>query len=135
MTDEVVLDASVVIKWLKAEGEQHLEAARAVERRFRRGELLVAVPVLLFLEILNIAARRWLWEAERVMQLAAALSQFGFAVHEPSLARVAAWTSRGLTAYDATYVALAEERGVALITADDRILAVAGAVARPLSTE
>lgn len=134
MTDEIVLDASVVIKWLKTEAEQQLAAAQALERRFRRGELFVTVPVLLFLEIINIAARRWQWEAERLTQLAAVLGQFGFTVQEPDLARIAAWTSQGLTAYDATYVALAEERGVTLITADARILAVASAIARPLGT-
>ncbi|MBI3970181.1 MAG: type II toxin-antitoxin system VapC family toxin [Chloroflexi bacterium] len=132
MTDEAVLDASVVLKWLKAEGEQQLAAAQAWERLFRAGMLFVTVPSLLFLEIVNIAARRLRWDAERVAALAVALGQFGFAVQEPSLGRVAYWTTQGLTAYDACYVALAEERGVPLITADDHILAIAGTVARPL---
>jgi predicted nucleic acid-binding protein len=45
---------------------------------------------------------------------------------------VASWVVRGLTAYDAVYVALAEERGQALVTDDDTIIAVAGEIARPL---
>lgn len=38
----------------------------------------------------------------------------------------------GLTAYDAAYVALAEERAVPLLTDDETIVKVAGEIARPL---
>lgn len=53
----------------------------------------------------------------------------------PSRSRGASsiWTARGLTAYDAAYVALAEAEAVRLVTDDDRILAVAPAVAMSLS--
>jgi predicted nucleic acid-binding protein len=49
------------------------------------------------------------------------------------MARIASWTARGLTAYDATYVALAEERGIGLVTNDRQILALAEGIARPTS--
>jgi predicted nucleic acid-binding protein len=130
--NELVLDASVLVKWFKVEHEAHVEAARSLETRYLEGGLLISVPPLLFIEILNVAARRWGWGAASLAELAVNMLGFGFDVHQPELARVAHWTSRGLTAYDACYVALAEERKVPLVTADDRILTLAGDLARAL---
>lgn len=132
---EVVLDASVLVKWFKTAGEQHVIAARRLRGRFERGELLIVVPPLLFLELLNLAARRWAWGEVRLEQLATRLEALGLEVQEPPLTRVAHWSSLGLTAYDACYVALAEARRVALVTADDRILAVAQGIARSIAAE
>ena len=43
------------------------------------------------------------------------------------------WTGRGLTAFDAAYVALAEQEAIRLVTDDEDMLAVAAAVAIPLA--
>ena len=129
---ELVLDASVLVKWFKTAGEMNVAAARQLRQRFEQGELLVFVPPLLFLELLNLAARRWHWDARRLQRFAAVLGALGLAVQEPALARVAWWCGRGLTAYDACYVALAEERRTVVITADALILSTAGALAHPL---
>jgi predicted nucleic acid-binding protein len=55
-------------------------------------------------------------------------------VREARLDSVARWTARGLTAYDASYVALAEEQAIRLITADQRIVETAAPVACLLGT-
>jgi len=89
----------------------------------------------MFLELLNTGARRWGWSGPQLEQWANLLSRFGFEVREPSLIGIARWAGRGLTAYDACYVALAEERQTVLITVDQRILAVAGALAQPLQDQ
>jgi predicted nucleic acid-binding protein len=86
----------------------------------------------MFLEILNIAGRRWTWGEPQLSELAGGLDQLGFDVAEPELRSVAAWTARGLTAYDSTYLALAEERGVRLLTDDQQILDLAPALASSL---
>jgi predicted nucleic acid-binding protein len=130
---EAVLDASVVVKWFRADGERHLDPARSLRARFEAGELLVLAPPPLRLEIVNVAGRRWHWSAEALLDLAVALEEVGFEFEEPELTRVAAWTARGLTAYDAAYVALAESRTAALITDDDLMVAVAGSLATPLA--
>jgi predicted nucleic acid-binding protein len=132
---EVVLDASVVIKWFRAEGERHLRPARALRAAFEAGELTVFAPPLLRLEILNVAGRRWQLGEDRLIDLAGALEEVGFELIEPELSRVAHWTSRGLTAYDAAYVAVAEVNQARLITDDDGIVGVAGEMATALSAE
>lgn len=129
---EVVLDASVVLKWFGAEQRGSLKA-RELRSEYEAGRLWVVVPSLLPLEILNVAGRRWRWDEEAVLGLAEALSELSFEVAEPGLQLVATWVSRGLTAYDAAYVALAEERGLALVTDDEAILDIAPELSRPLA--
>jgi predicted nucleic acid-binding protein len=129
---EVVLDASVVLKWFRAEGERHLDPARSLRARFEAGRLAVLAPPLLRLEIVNVAGRRWQWGESALVELAVALDELGFEFEEPKLPRVAAWTARGLTAYDAAYVALAETRATPLITDDDLVVALAVDIATAL---
>ena len=128
---EVVLDASVVLKWFSAEQRGSFEA-RALRDEYEAGQLSVVAPSLLFLELLNVARRRWRWEAEAVAELSETLADLSFEVSEPELPSVALWVSRGLTAYDAAYVALAEKRELALVTDDATIVEVAPEVSRRL---
>ncbi len=131
---EVVLDASVVLKWFHSEGEGNVEAARRLRSRFEEGELRVLAPPLLWLELLNVAARRWRWSRERLEHLAGALPELGFVIVDPELPGIARWASRGLTAYDAAYVALAEQAGVELITDDEQIIDQAPKLASALGS-
>jgi predicted nucleic acid-binding protein len=130
---EAVLDASVVLKWFRSEGERNLNPARSLRAMFEAGQLAVVAPLLLRLEIVNVAGRRWQWDEHALVELAVALDELGFEYEEPELARVASWTARGLTAYDATYVALAQARGTPLITDDEFVVATAGEVASALA--
>lgn len=92
----------------------------------------MVAPSLLFLEILNVAGRSWGWTDGELLALAEPLRQLAIEVVEPRLGLVAGWVGRGLTAYDAAYLALAEERGIHVITDDRAILDTAGDRARPL---
>jgi predicted nucleic acid-binding protein len=120
--NEAVLDASVVLKWFHAKGEGHLEAALKLRERFEAGQLRALAPPLLWLEILNVAARHWHWTAAQLEQLAVALPELGFELIEPQLSGIARWATDGLTAYDAAYVAVAEQAGVKLVTDDAEIV-------------
>jgi len=131
---EVVLDASVVLKWFGPQDEVLAAQARMLRGRYEQGDLLVTVPSLLFLELLNVAGRRWGWDEAALHELAESLQTLGFDVGEAELGTVAAWVARGLTAYDAAYVALAEARAVRLISDDDKILEVAASIASPLAS-
>ena len=128
---EAVLDASVVLKWFTAEQRGSSEA-RKLRNDYEAGRLSVVVPALLFLELLNVAGRRWRWTDEALLELAEALGDLSFEVIEPELQLVASWVARGLTAYDAAYVALAEERDLALVTDDETIIELAPEISRPL---
>jgi predicted nucleic acid-binding protein len=128
----VVLDASVVLKWFHRENEANIDAARRLRRDFQAGELRIVAPPLLWLEILNVAARRWRWSSKQLDQLAAALPELGFEEIEPELEGIAEWAAKGLTAYDAAYVATAEEAGILLITDDAEICRIAPEASEPL---
>lgn len=129
---EAVLDASVVLKWFNRAGEVHAEAAGALRGDFEAGELRVIAPPLLWLEIINVAARRWRWSSSQLELLASALAELGFELVEPEPEAIARWAGRGLTAYDAAYVAVAEETGAPVITDDAQICRLATGLSEPL---
>jgi predicted nucleic acid-binding protein len=120
-----VFDASVVIRWFGP----HAGPGAVLRSEFEAGRLAVTVPTLLFLEILNVAGRQWRWREEMLQGLTRELEAVKFDVLEARLDRVAHWVSRGLTAYDASYVALAEQFDLRLVTEDLAILKVAPDVA------
>jgi predicted nucleic acid-binding protein len=130
---ELVLDASVVLKWFRDAGERHVEEARALRASYEQGELVVWAPPLLHLELLNVAGRRWELAEEALVTLAGALDDLGFELLEPPLESVARWIARGLTAYDAAYLAVAEAASVELVTDDHRIVSLAPGIARSLA--
>jgi predicted nucleic acid-binding protein len=130
--NEAVLDASVVLKWFHEEGEMHVKGAREIRARFEAGDLYVLAPPLLWLEIVNVAARSWHWSGKQLDRLASTLPGLGFEIVQPGLDRVAAWSASGLTAYDAAYVTVAEEAGVYLVTDDAEIVKAAPEIATAL---
>jgi predicted nucleic acid-binding protein len=131
---EAVLDASVVLKWFRDAGERHVDSARALRAEYEQGGLRVTAPPLLFLEILNVAGRRWSLAQEALVRLAGALDDLGFDLVEPPLERVAWWVGRGLTAYDAAYVSTAEAAALELVTDDEVLVAHAPEIAVPLAS-
>jgi predicted nucleic acid-binding protein len=131
--DDVVVDASVVVKWLRPDGEAHVAEAHAVLAAFEAGRLRFVAPPLMLLEVVNAAGRKWRWPAERLDGLVEALSGLRIELVDPPLVAAARWTSAGLTAYDAAYVAVAEASGARLVTADEQVLAAAGGLSLPLT--
>ena len=124
----------MVLKWFAGEQRGSSEAGK-LRADYEAGRVSVVVPALLFLELLNVAGRRWRWDEEALLELAEALGDLSFEVGEPDLQLVASWVARGLTAYDAAYVALADERDLALVTDDETIIEIAPEIGRPLVGE
>lgn len=130
---ELVLDASVVVKWFRHEGERHVEPARALRDELEAGGLTVLAPSLLGLDLVNVAGRRWGWSEPSLTELSRSLDELGIELVEPQLVDVARWTARGLTAYDAAYVAVAETVASTLVTDDELMVRIASPLASALA--
>jgi predicted nucleic acid-binding protein len=117
-----VVDASVIIKWYVPENDY--EAARAM----RTAESKLAAPDLLFIEMSNTLwklVRRGEMPAQRAIEIIEEIAASPFVVFSTqSLASDALdlGVATGLTAYDASYVALATRLDKMLITADEKLV-------------
>ena len=117
-----VVDASVVIKWYVP--ESNYEAARAMWT----AETALTAPDLLFAETANILwklVRRGEMTASRAIDIIEEVAAAPFiTISNQSLAQDALDLSiaTGITAYDATYVALAIRLDKILITADEKLM-------------
>jgi predicted nucleic acid-binding protein len=117
----LVVDASVVIKWFVPEGD------RAAALELRAAGAGFAVPDLMFVESANILwklVRREEIEPQRAIEVIDGIVAAPFVTHtNESLARDAMdlAIATGLSAYDASYVALAIRLNTRCITADQRL--------------
>ena len=131
--NRIVVDASVVLKGYSPERERHAEQAARLFDQIEAERVRIVAPELLLLEVVNIAARKWHFGESSLDVLARSLAGMPIEVEPVDMRRVAAWTGRGLTAYDAAYVAVAEERSLQLLTDDEQIRDIAAGTAIPLS--
>jgi predicted nucleic acid-binding protein len=117
-----VVDASVVIKWFVPEPD--LASANALRARGLR----LAVPDLLFVETANILwklVRRGEMQPPRAIEIIEEIVTAPFVTYtNESLARDAIdlALATGVSAYDASYVALATRLNVSCITADQKLV-------------
>ena len=121
----VVADASVVIKWFHAAGEEAVEPARAILEVFARRQIDLVILDLTIYEIGNILNRRR-GEPGSELEGARSARRDMQPVRLRSSERLRAAqlaTKHGLTFYDAACAAVALERGGRLVTMDRRLLA------------
>lgn len=130
----LVLDTNVVLKWFGSRPEPGRDEALALRAAVRSRTVEALVPSLVELEVLNVAGRRWSWPADDLAELADALRNLPWTVAAPPLPTVAKWVARGLTAYDAAYVAVAvaEAWSCRVVTADERMIEIASDLTIPL---
>lgn len=120
---ELVLDASVAIKWfIKEEGDAW---AKRLLRSFRSGSLEVYVPQIFFFEISNIASLHTEIPIDSAGRFLESLFSLGLKTENVTgeYMKDVIKTSRQhhISAYDASYVALAQVLKADLITADKKL--------------
>lgn len=121
----IVLDTSAALDWLL-----RTPAGLRIEQRiYARPETLHSVHLLdvEFLQVLRRLVREGALTAGRAEQVMEDLLALRITRHAPALLARRIWRLRqNLTAYDAAYVALAEELRAPLLTLDRRIAAAPG---------
>jgi predicted nucleic acid-binding protein len=132
--NRIVVDASVVAKAFTPVDERNLDEAADLMQAWDEQRLAFVAPELVFLEVMNVASRKWRLQDAGLALLADSLDRLEIDVRPVDLDRIVFWTARGLTAHDAAYVAVAEAAGISLVTDDDQIVAIAPDVAMALAT-
>lgn len=121
----IVLDASSALEMVRQE-----PAGDAVRLLLRSEPRTVLVPWIFWLDVVDVLTRRRGWQSDAVLRAVYDLEQLG--VSEVAADRVALLTvidlvgRHGLSAYDASYLAVAMSANAALLTADRRLAQAAG---------
>jgi predicted nucleic acid-binding protein len=131
-----VLDTSVAVAWFFTD-EPFRAAALEVRADLREHPERYFVPHLFYSELAHVLARKSARDPRFVRQGLALILRLGIrtlALSENALLGLAERVSRGLSGYDATFVALAEDVGAKWLTSDARAAKMAGrALAVPLA--
>ena len=119
--EEVVIDASVVVKWFVI--EENREKALRIRDDYIDGKLTLSAPSLMPFEVMNaVRYAKKDMNAERLSQISESLSLYGIKLHnlkdEYAKATIRAVLDNDITIYDASYVALAEHLKTIMYTAD-----------------
>lgn len=136
MSAIVVLDSSVVIKWFKTLHEEKRKEALLLRDNLERGKIEVAVPALIYFEILNIIVFETNISKIELSQYIDTLYNLPFDTHYPN--RVLSQETFSIaqelhvTAYDATYLALAKSLNSILITSDKELIKKGRGLVKPL---
>jgi len=121
-----VIDANVCIKWYLTD-EALRDKAEAVLNDFMGGGVEILAPTLLIYELMNglwVASRMRRIEFGNIERSVQRVLDLGFDLHDASqfFPTVLRMSQRfGRSAYDASYLALAEREGIQLLTGDRRL--------------
>jgi predicted nucleic acid-binding protein len=122
---KIVVDTSVLIKWIKTRDEEFHREALSLLEIIERDRLEIIVPALLLYEVGNLLLRKTRLASDAVAAALDHVLNLPITVvnPEPALLRRAARLGRGLelTFYDSSFLAVAEEVDGLFITADRRL--------------
>jgi predicted nucleic acid-binding protein len=123
---EIVTDANIALKWFHERGEEDIESARELLGHHRERRVVLHVLDLTFYEIGNALLRGAAQaSAQQTATVLAALREI-CPVISPDAEDLACATELAakhrLTLYDSAYAAVAQCRGMALVTLDRELL-------------
>ncbi len=125
MAAKIVVDTSVLIKWIKTRDEDLVAEGKTLFDRIERTPLEVVVPALLLYEVANVLLMKTGFDADALARAIDQISTLPLVIADPNadLLRRTARIGRqlGLTFYDASFLALAEELDCDFVTADRRL--------------
>jgi predicted nucleic acid-binding protein len=123
---EIVIDASIAVKWFNVKSEDNVEIALEIQRQKILNKLEIIVPDLFFLEIINAFLTKSKFSIEDILIIEEALHKMDLKVIYPDHSILnssikIAYTCN-LTMYDSLYIAVAKLYGTPLLTEDRKIL-------------
>jgi predicted nucleic acid-binding protein len=123
---DIVLDASVAIKWFNEKNEDYVENAIKIQDQKISGHLEIIVPDLFFLEVLNAFLTKSGFGPQEISTIQQALQKLDLKIIYPDNAifenTVIIASASDLTIYDSLYIAVAGVYEAPLFTEDKKIL-------------
>lgn len=123
----IVVDASVVIKWLKSD-EIDSDRARLLYTQHKNKEKNIIVPQLLFFEVANYLSTKSRSSEENIKMALGFLFRLKLAIHgvqDKELIETAKLAKKYKTSvYDMLYAVIAKKHKIILVTADERFMKV-----------
>lgn len=126
----LVIDASVVIKWIIRKDEKGVTQARKIYDLLAQKQLDLYAPVFLLIEVTNILFKKKKLKSEKVILAYDWLRKCGIKFINPSLRELREYievsVNKGFTIYDGQYVGLSRRLGYELLTYDQFMLDASG---------
>ncbi len=123
MAKNIVLDASVIVKWFIDENDS--DKAEIIKEQFINEKINIIIPSLLYYEVLNTLKYSKLFNIDELNLVGESIENYGFKAvvikDEIREKMVEIAIKHDISIYDASYIALAEKFNTQLITADEKI--------------
>jgi predicted nucleic acid-binding protein len=131
----IILDTSIVVSWFFTDEINHVESLSVLHHLGLKSDRYF-VPGLFYSELIHVLARKSGNDISFVKDAVKKVMSLGLrqlTLSESILESIVSWSCKGLSGYDATFVALAEDLGGIWLTADiPAAKKVGSALARPL---
>ncbi len=122
--EKVVDDASVVVKWFIS--EEYSDYAKHLRDAYVNGLIDIVAPTLLLYEVLNALKYSTIYGEDELKEIAKILEDYQFTLYDLkgnyAYKTMEIAMRKGITIYDAAYVALALILGIDLYTADEKLV-------------
>lgn len=121
---EIVIDASVVVKWFIEENES--DKAKFLRDKFIDGQIELFIPSLLYFEVMNALKYSKLFDPSELNDAGESLENYGFKVitikNEIRECMIKIAVDHDMSIFDASYLGISIALGKIFCTADEKII-------------